>query len=1004
MASQAGTTWLRSLLFIGLVGGLGGVLTWQRWQSHLAAELRKKLEEQDREIALKAPVIPERKYDVPLEKVSDELRIEAEAAAPKIQTLRKARADATQWPYLIVPLSPQAETQAKVNAEYLQFRLRELEAYRQLTQDTGSAKAAGEAFLEAYLTQVADRDEPTRDFTALNDLGQAAIIAGSHDPLIRTFATYCRWQLTKDEASAFADWEALIEELPQTKYPRIVATYAALFILDANTKVAGNEKRMTPTIVQFVEWLEEEADAPRWTRCVFDRLWSVLQGALRGRQQQFVIACAMSKKIDPYIMHSLLGQRYINIGWSHRGSGWAVDVQPERWEGFDKNLKLASTHLQYAWSLRPELPYAPSWMITIAMAGKDSENGYYWWLRTTEAQSDYAPAYESFGYSLTSRWGGSRKDLYQFAHNCLETLRFDTLVPYQAVQMLQHVQNWELGEDETLAFDPSAQKLLRRFVELRQTYRDDPQHLPMFEDDGRYRAELLQLLEDAELTKEAGALLVDVGTNLHWPALRRENRRANFLAARRLAQHHLGDRINDFDQRLQQRRTPPINPQGYIELETERLRLQDEYRRLAKPDETFADYFAHAEAIIAQERTFHTGEWVSLPLTAGLPGWEPYADKWSLEDGGRVTLVGLGGHTKQVALRPLATFTPPLEVEVDVELLEPQPHLEAAGIGWSREGMSKYKKIGPGLSLFSVKTKMYDTQPPGEKRRREMAGVWSNEDYPLPHHPLSTVGNQRLKLKLWPDYVEYCVDDSWYTVNLKNGLHAEGWLCFGQAVPDWYWNGTERSGVHFGNIRVRRLDLSLPPPADADLTERAAYWEFRYQENPQGLVEGVRLAGIRTEQYRHEDVLALVNALLERAPLAQGIRRWRAIVLARMRRDAEALADFELTLSEWVEDFDALAKHVDLLVTTPEATLRNGEQALKSAQLLIQYQGVNAGRASYQALAAAHAELGQFDEAVAAQIKAMEADASVADVLSTMRLENYRAGKPWRLPAVTVSP
>ena len=98
-----------------------------------------------------------------------------------------------------------------------------------------------------------------------------------------------------------------------------------------------------------------------------------------------------------------------------------------------------------------------------------------------------------------------------------------------------------------------------------------------------------------------------------------------------------------------------------------------------------------------------------------------------------------------------------------------------------------------------------------------------------------------------------------------------------------------------------------------------------------------------------------------------------------------------------------------MLATCPEASLRNGAEAVELAERVNQFYG--GGRlAALDTLAAAYAETGRFPEAVAAAKKAREIAAEHNDHPSMdalqARLELYRTGQPFRqMPsAVTTSP
>ena len=91
-----------------------------------------------------------------------------------------------------------------------------------------------------------------------------------------------------------------------------------------------------------------------------------------------------------------------------------------------------------------------------------------------------------------------------------------------------------------------------------------------------------------------------------------------------------------------------------------------------------------------------------------------------------------------------------------------------------------------------------------------------------------------------------------------------------------------------------------------------------------------------------------------------------------------------------------------VMATTPDTALRDGAQAVRLAERAVQLTRATLAE-PLDTLAAALAESGRFPEAVATAEKALEiALAQNHQALAAQirqRLEQYRAGKPWRLPA-----
>ena len=83
-----------------------------------------------------------------------------------------------------------------------------------------------------------------------------------------------------------------------------------------------------------------------------------------------------------------------------------------------------------------------------------------------------------------------------------------------------------------------------------------------------------------------------------------------------------------------------------------------------------------------------------------------------------------------------------------------------------------------------------------------------------------------------------------------------------------------------------------------------------------------------------------------------------------------------------------------LLATAPDAQVRDGRRAVEAAKRALDLAPKNAGL--MDTLAAAHAEAGNFEEAVRWQERALESPALREDAEARRRLELYRKGQPFR--------
>ena len=125
---------------------------------------------------------------------------------------------------------------------------------------------------------------------------------------------------------------------------------------------------------------------------------------------------------DRYALHCLLGGAYIDAAWDARGGGFAGEVSGGAWPVFERRIAVGRQHMHAAYLLRPDLPLAPTGLITTALAGGGVLDADRWFRRAVAAQVDYLPAYRNVRSALQPRWGGSVGALVELAG---ETLRPD---------------------------------------------------------------------------------------------------------------------------------------------------------------------------------------------------------------------------------------------------------------------------------------------------------------------------------------------------------------------------------------------------------------------------------------------------------------------------------------------------------------------------------------------------------------------------------------------------
>ncbi|HVZ93973.1 MAG TPA: hypothetical protein VG797_05645 [Phycisphaerales bacterium] len=148
---------------------------------------------------------------------------------------------------------------------------------------------------------------------------------------------------------------------------------------------------------------------------------------------------AALKTGNEWLRANIVSEMERDIAWKIRGNGFANEVRPDAWPGFEKHLRVARTAAKRAHSLRPEYPEAANRMIGISRAipGLPDQTPRYWFDQSVKAQFDYHPAYFELLVTLRPRWGGSHEEMFDFVNECVATERYDTRVPYVLLYALE---------------------------------------------------------------------------------------------------------------------------------------------------------------------------------------------------------------------------------------------------------------------------------------------------------------------------------------------------------------------------------------------------------------------------------------------------------------------------------------------------------------------------------------------------------------------------------------
>jgi tetratricopeptide (TPR) repeat protein len=152
---------------------------------------------------------------------------------------------------------------------------------------------------------------------------------------------------------------------------------------------------------------------------------------------------------------------------------------------------------------------------------------------------------------------------------------------------------------------------------------------------------------------------------------------------------------------------------------------------------------------------------------------------------------------------------------------------------------------------------------------------------------------------------------------------------------------------------------------------------------------------IYTQLGQYDRAIADYSEQIRLSPESPAAYNFRARLYGRLGNHAAAITDHRRA-SEL--DPGNANTHHDLAwiwATSPDAALRDGQRAVDAARKACELTDWKQAHC-LDALAAAHAESGRFDEAVQWAEKAVELARDAEKAACASRLESYRAGQPWR--------
>jgi tetratricopeptide (TPR) repeat protein len=192
-------------------------------------------------------------------------------------------------------------------------------------------------------------------------------------------------------------------------------------------------------------------------------------------------------------------------------------------------------------------------------------------------------------------------------------------------------------------------------------------------------------------------------------------------------------------------------------------------------------------------------------------------------------------------------------------------------------------------------------------------------------------------------------------------------------------------------VRLRAAILT----GSGKFAEAAAELERLHRTAPADDEVALQTALLYNAAKKPRKALAMLNKMLAQKPGNLNALRGRADALLSVGKQAEAVADYEKVLALDAKDTEVLNNFAWLLATSPDAKLRNGKRALDLATRAAELTSYKQAHI-LSTLAAAYAELGDFDSARKWSQKSV--DVGKDDLKDELRkeLKSYQENKPWR--------
>ena len=201
------------------------------------------------------------------------------------------------------------------------------------------------------------------------------------------------------------------------------------------------------------------------------------------------------------------------------------------------------------------------------------------------------------------------------------------------------------------------------------------------------------------------------------------------------------------------------------------------------------------------------------------------------------------------------------------------------------------------------------------------------------------------------------------------------------------------------DLAFLKMDIAIQ---EKRIPDAIAELERLVQLNPENRMLLMQLASMYQMDDRPRKALRIADRLVNAEQTDWQALRLRGDIRLALGQHAEAIADYEEAIKNIPEDEDDLSGVLNnlswVLSTSPEDSVRNGKRALETGLKACELTDYKKSHI-LSTLAAAYAELGQFDKAIEWSTKSVELGAKEEnEQLDQLKeeLKNYQENKPWR--------